>query len=302
MTLSNLSMQIDVALLAGVAAEGVILGVFLVLDIAALYILVRRRNYHRSVNKPMVLAAAVMFLLSMAQFVVDVTYVFLGFIASMDSSRTTRLEYFGDLTQPIFAARHAIYFTMMLVGDAIVSQSEDCDISHIMLLGERGLEHNMGFVIFSLSFAANTIATSLIAYKIWRADRQLRKTISMASARHSLLPIARIIIESGAINTAYLLTYVIILQSGSNGIEILASIVTPLVGVIFTMVIIRAALAADKEAANTTMRNQASTGPMFAQPGSTLQEESADWSNTPGNTSTEKMQKLKQVARGVPVI
>ncbi|KAF8879029.1 hypothetical protein BD779DRAFT_1447229 [Infundibulicybe gibba] len=278
--------EIDVAMLAGLAAEGVLLGIFLVLDIAALYILVRRRGgYHRSVNKPMTLAAAVMFLLSMTQFVVDTAYIFSGFIAlaNSDPTRTTRQKYFSDLTQPLYAARHAVYFTMMLVGDAIVVKYRcyivwNCNVKIVVIpilcsLGSAAcayrtiwgiqhfvltptfatLEHNMGFAIFSLSFAANTIATSLIAYKIWRADQRQRKitsTTSQTSARHSLLPIARIIVESGAINTAYLLTYVVILQYNSNGIQIMASI-TPLVGVIFTMVIIRAALASGKKHLST---------------------------------------------------
>jgi len=41
-----------------------------------------------------------------------------------------------------------------------------------------------------------------------------------------MIPIVRIVIESGAINTAYLLAYTITLQSGSRAIEIMASIVS----------------------------------------------------------------------------
>ena len=92
------------------------LGVFLVLDLAAIYILTRRRRYSRP-NIPMILAGVVMLFLSTAQFIVDATNLFMAFIPL---NRVARIAFFSDLTHPIFAAKHAIYFTMMLVGDAIV--------------------------------------------------------------------------------------------------------------------------------------------------------------------------------------
>jgi hypothetical protein len=48
------------------------------------------------------------------------------------------------------------------------------------------------------------------------------------------------VLESGAVNAAYLLAYLIVLQSGSHGLEIMASIATPLIGIIYSVVIIRA--------------------------------------------------------------
>ncbi|KAF8883519.1 hypothetical protein BD779DRAFT_1539317 [Infundibulicybe gibba] len=308
-------MQIDVAELAGIAAEGVLYGIFLVLDIAALYILVRRRDYHRRINKPMVVAAITMFLLSTAQFVVDTTTVFVGFIAISD--RPHRLAYLNDLSEPIFAARHAIYFAMMIVGDAIVIYrcyvvwghcwkvvlfpilcslaSAACAFQTIWAIRHDGfdaqLELNMGFPIFSLSFGANAVATTLIAYKICMAHQQLKKTMSTAPYRGSLMPTARIIIESGAINTAYLLVYTIVLHNGTNGVQILASIVTPFVGIIFTMVIIRATLVADRKAADSaamSQNHQMKPRPATIQP-ITPQGASVLWISTTDNISTEKI-------------
>jgi len=281
-------MKIDVAELAGVSAEGPLFGIFLVLDFAAIYILTQRRR-HSSINLPMLAASVIMLLLATTQFVVDVANIFMGFIPL---ARTGRLAFFADLTQPIFAAKHAIYFTMMLVGDSIVIYrcyvvwnrnfwivlfpilcsmgSGACAYQTIWAIRHFSfhtsfirLEHNMGFVIFSLSFGANAISTSLLAYKIWKADRNMRKTLSVSVREKSLVPVLRIVAESGAVNTAYLLTYTIILQSGTNGIQIMACIVTPLVGIIFGTVIIRAALANETEARTNAMSRGFTEPPVF---------------------------------------
>ncbi|KAF8883518.1 hypothetical protein BD779DRAFT_1539314 [Infundibulicybe gibba] len=84
----------------------------------------------------------------------------------------------------------------------------------------------MGYPIFALSFGANGISTCLIAYKIWKADRQFNQISSRTFvSRRSLFLFARIVIENGAINSAYLLAYAIVLQSSSNAIKFMASIV-----------------------------------------------------------------------------
>ncbi|KDR71350.1 hypothetical protein GALMADRAFT_144035 [Galerina marginata CBS 339.88] len=105
----------------------------------------------------------------------------------------------------------------------------------------------MGFAVFGLSFSANAISTGLLSYKIWTADRNLRKTLPISSTGRRLTPVLRIVLESGIVNTLYLLAYTVILDNGMDGIAIMASIVTPLVGIIFTTVIIRAALSAEAE-------------------------------------------------------
>lgn len=68
----------------------------------------------------MLAAAIIMLILVIAQFVVDAVNIFMGFIALSEHPRLSRILFFQDLTQPIFAAKHAIFFTMMFVGDAIV--------------------------------------------------------------------------------------------------------------------------------------------------------------------------------------
>ena len=127
--------QIDVAELAGIVSEGILfgtppvaayasdtethlffIGIFLTLVSTALWILLERRGRGQR-NFPFIVAALVMLGLSFAQIIVDTVNIFRAFIPL---ERPERLFFLLDVTEPIFAAKHSIYFTMMLVGDAIV--------------------------------------------------------------------------------------------------------------------------------------------------------------------------------------
>jgi len=71
------------------------------------------------------------------------------------------------------------------------------------------------------------IPSGLIAYKIWRSEQRLRiAQVSVSGGgRFALTSLLRILTETGIINAAYLLTYTVILVSGSQALEIMASIV-----------------------------------------------------------------------------
>ncbi|KAG7095908.1 hypothetical protein E1B28_006594 [Marasmius oreades] len=109
-----------------------------------------------------------------------------------------------------------------------------------------------GSALFALSLVANGMATSLIAFRIWQSEKHLRKmhisrlaltwrSNDQTPRRKTLLPIALILIESGALNTAYLITYIITLyvEKDAGGLPIVADMATPLVGIIFSLVIVR---------------------------------------------------------------
>lgn len=90
----------------------------MVLSAASLYVLLQKRRLSMGKsNKIFVLVALLMLGLATAQLVVDTTNLFRAFIPF---ERAGRVGFLLDVTQPIFAAKHSIYFTMMLVGDSIV--------------------------------------------------------------------------------------------------------------------------------------------------------------------------------------
>ncbi|THH09113.1 hypothetical protein EW146_g8787 [Bondarzewia mesenterica] len=272
-----MGIQIDVAELAGIVCEGIFYGLFLSLSAATLHILIIGRQRNSKLNVPMTIAAMVMLVLATAQIIVDTVNVFMAFVVL---DRPERLRFLLDVTQRIFAAKHAIYFTMMLVGDSIViyrafvvwnhnfwviivpvlcslgsavsAYQTIWAVRHIASASIKG-ETSWGIAVFALSLCANGIATSLIAYRIWTHNRVMSSFgESWTSKSSSLAPVFRIVLESGLINAAYLMAYLIVLRSGSHGLEVMACISTPLIGIIFSVVIIRAALASNRGASNSS--------------------------------------------------
>lgn len=95
--------------------------------------------------------------------------------------------------------------------------------------------------LFTLSLGANAVATckfapddgtllnddfsaALLAFRIWQVERQCRQVVQLGST--SLVSVLRLVLESGALNAAYLLAYVITLVSGSEGLESMSELVS----------------------------------------------------------------------------
>ena len=64
----------------------------------------------------------------------------------------------------------------------------------------------------------------MLAFRIWHVDRQTAERTG-DRANPSLTPIVRIILESGILNAAYLFAYVMTLNFGSQGLEIMSEMV-----------------------------------------------------------------------------
>ena len=171
-------MLIDVAELAGLAAEGALYGtpppriafklhaytylslpllfllrpgVFVCLFAVCGYDLVRRRKRHGAqLNLPMVSAGVLLILLATARFCVDTANVFEAFIRH--DPRIARIGYLEDVTQPLFTTKHSILVAVLLVGDSFVvclpvfpwGKGEDSESwlgAELSVLGRLGQEH-----------------------------------------------------------------------------------------------------------------------------------------------------------------
>lgn len=112
-------------------------------------------------------------------------------------------------------------------------------------------------------------STAAIAFRLWMSQRQIssaRTSTSHQTGRRGLWSVARILIESGSLNAAFLITYIAVLyaEKGQGSLPIVSDMVanilnysyygiisnermhfpdphqaTPMVGIIFSMVIVR---------------------------------------------------------------
>jgi len=88
---------------------------------------------------------------------------------------------------------------------------------------------------FVLTLATNLICTSLIATKIWKINRFTAHIID----DNNLKPVMLVILESGAIYSCTLITLLVCYLTGSWAQYLLLDAVSPIVGIVFSMVILR---------------------------------------------------------------
>jgi len=90
---------------------------------------------------------------------------------------------------------------------------------------------------FSMTLATNVVCTALVAFRIWNINRQ-----NFLAVGHSLRPVMLLVIESGAIYSATLLTLLILYKANSWFQYVLLDAVSPIVGLVFSSIIIRIGL------------------------------------------------------------
>ncbi|KZT21770.1 hypothetical protein NEOLEDRAFT_1171772 [Neolentinus lepideus HHB14362 ss-1] len=238
------SINIDVAELAGLIVESILYGIFLVLFVAAMYFTFARRR-GIGLNKVMVLSALVLFVLATTQLVADATNIFQAFISR---TREERISFLQDVSQPLFILKHTTLILMRLVSDFFVTyrcwivwnNNIWVVITPIALtLGSgvvgfhtiwsfqhygretRAAQEQWLIALSVLSLAANAIATAFTALRIWNTGR---RTVAEPPAP-SLIPVVVIIIESSALNAAYMIANTITLITGNEGLETMAELV-----------------------------------------------------------------------------
>ncbi|TFK45711.1 hypothetical protein OE88DRAFT_1729504 [Heliocybe sulcata] len=264
------SIPLDVADLAGLIIEAVFYGIFLVLLVIAMQLTIGQGR-HWKVNNVLVGVTASMAILATMQLAADVTCIFRSF---MLSTRGERIAFLEDSSRPVFILRRATLITMLFLSDLFVTYRcwvvWDGSIRVVILpfcltlaSGASGsyalawLQHSTQSKDFDkfprrwfiatavLSLMANAISTSLTGFYIWHKTRRTARVIGFTTS--NLIPVAKIVIESGVLNEAYLLVHTITLSSGTEGMETMAALGgsftskgTPLIGCIFMLVIIRA--------------------------------------------------------------
>jgi len=321
-------MLIDTAELAGMVVECCLYGIFITLASIALYGFLRARGVSvgfSSHTVPMLIAGTLLVILCTARLVADAANIFVAFIRNPD--RPSRTKYLTDVTAPLFIFKHSLLAAVLFVGDSFVNwrcwvvwgkrlwivivpiilsmASATCGsypmwaythLPHQVILSE--LPWLTSF--YTLSLVANAMSTSLLAYRIWKARSQANQiqpsTYTNAEGLHvsrpgriSLKPILYIIMESGALNAAYLFVYTMCLVSGSQGLEVMSEMACQLPGIIFMIVIIRVGLHARPDAywpKGSTQGSGVTSGTANSRLVFALGKKGMNESTTVGNTTT----------------
>ncbi|PBK67234.1 hypothetical protein ARMSODRAFT_1086201 [Armillaria solidipes] len=256
------SISLDKANFLALVLETLLYGAFTVLFIAALYAIFQKRS---GINVKLLLTVIAIWILATVHLILDIIRAIEAFV-ELESGGA--LQYYSDLSNPLQAAKTAIYVTLTLVGDGFVIYR--CFIvwnrrwyivpGPILLLCGTGVGGFGATVAFSraapgaevflpnivpwitsfisMTLCTNIVCTSLIAYRIISIQRAVRGVIQVNLARSALM----MVVESAAVYSASVLSLMITYTLGSNAQYTVLDLTAPLIGITFTIIILRVSL------------------------------------------------------------
>ncbi|KAJ3934723.1 MAG: hypothetical protein NXY57DRAFT_1106944 [Lentinula lateritia] len=255
----------DESKLVSIFIQTLLYGAYTVIFALTVWILVWRRPAGQSINKLLLWTSIVMFVLATMHISINYARVFMAFITyrNAEGGPAAFFNILSNFTQ-VFGS--AIYVTQTLVGDSVVLVR--CYIvwgrrwyivacPALLLLGSTasgiGILYSFAHIedaevfalqlqdwivsFFSLTLSTNFICTALVAYRIWYVNRAV-----INFTHHSWNPVMLLVIESGAIYSATLLSLLILYKTESWFQYVLLDAISPIVGLVFSMIIVRIGL------------------------------------------------------------
>ncbi|KII84677.1 hypothetical protein PLICRDRAFT_32316 [Plicaturopsis crispa FD-325 SS-3] len=269
-----MSSSYDAAHLAGLIVENILYGIFVSMLSLVGYLLVAQKKIKERTWWPLIVTVGAIFLLSTARLIVDSKSLFIAFVKT--ESRSERDAFLlGSYTIPkgligcgvIWLGDFFVIYRcwivwrrrieVVLAPIILTAGSLACGFRFVSLLGNHSTVVNDPQTLsrwltgtFVLSLCTNVIATACLAFKIWSVDRRSRRNLDIHAK--SLTPILLVIIESGALNAAFIFAFTF-----TFAVESLASIplsyaLPHINGSTFLLVIIRVLVDTAREARYTT--------------------------------------------------
>ncbi|KZO89952.1 hypothetical protein CALVIDRAFT_558953 [Calocera viscosa TUFC12733] len=110
--------------------------------------------------------------------------------------------------------------------------------------------------VLSFTLAQNIMLTALIVYRIWKVN-----TSAGRSSTSNLRPIIAVLLESGCMYVTTLFVFLVTYLVGSTVQFVLVDILNPMIGIAFTVLIVRVGLGVTRSQMESTYyRSQANGG------------------------------------------
>ncbi|KAK0213523.1 hypothetical protein IW262DRAFT_311893 [Armillaria fumosa] len=284
---------LDKASFIGLVLETLNYGVFNVLFIGILWLLWNKRALRAYAHRVLFVAACLLWILTTLHWIINVCRATIAFV-DRQGEVNGALAYYADLTVDLYAAKTAVYVALTLVGDSFVtyrcwiiwSQKIVVVILPMFLVtGTAGFVATHKFTLVSpgseiflpnlvpwvssfivLSLVTNVVCTFLIAFRLIQSHR----SVAPYSQSKRLISTLIIIVESAAIYSSALIALVTLYILGSNGQYVALDMTAPIIGITFSMIIIRVALTKVRKpgySTNTTSGGQSSDARYPVNPG-----------------------------------
>ncbi|KAF9478003.1 hypothetical protein BDN70DRAFT_880537 [Pholiota conissans] len=252
--------------LISIFIQTLLYGAYSVLFIITCWVLVAKRPHGHPINMTMFSIALIMFTLATMHIAVNYTRIIKAFVIFKDEPGGPG-AFFNQLSEFTQIFGSTIYIAQTLVGDSVVllraylvwgKRFYVIAFPTLLLFGSTvtggGILYSFAkvepqaeiFVVelsqwivsfFSMTLATNIICTALVAYRIWYINIR-----SVSFSGKSLRPIMLLVIESGAIYSATLTSLLILYKTQSWFQYVLLDAISAIVGLVFSMIIVRIGL------------------------------------------------------------
>ncbi|KAH9915583.1 uncharacterized protein BXZ73DRAFT_106132 [Epithele typhae] len=266
--------------LIALCVESLFFGGFTVLYLLAVWILFYRGTATRSrLNKVLFATSTVMWILSVVHICIDTQRATEAFIVHGNTADGS-LNFYSDLASPTHFAKNVIYISMTLLGDSFATYRLFVIWNHnwwivvlpIILIVATAVTGfgacAIGLIIapsaifssdfqpwlrtfFSLSLAVNLLDTILIAVRVIQTNRQLNLRGTSSARLAPLWAVIETIVQSAAIYSIALIALISTYIAGTNAQYICLDALQPLIGAVFTLIIIRVGLGCTLSRGNT---------------------------------------------------
>jgi len=271
-----MAIALDTASLIALCVESILFGLLAALVAVTIHLLFAKRRV-RPLQKPIVVVAVSMLLLAFIHLTIDMQRILRAFTGG-DKDAVT---YLNDLEKSTYVVKNAVHVMQTLLGDGFVIYRvyivwnykrwivgpplvllvASCVTGIYTIVSEARLApsapvfalKNWVSTFFSITLFTNFSCTALIAYKIWSTTRQTGQLLSTSGVHsRSTFSALMIVVESGAIYSISLVTLLATFLSGSWSQYIALDAVVQIIGIVFTLIIVRIGLGLSSEKALTT--------------------------------------------------
>lgn len=255
------SISLEKANFLALVLEALLYGSFTVLFIAALWAISQKRS---GINVKLLSTVIIIWILATVHLILDVVRAVEAFV----DADGTALDYYSNLSNPLQAAKTAIYVILTLVGDGfaiyrcyVVWNRKWYIVPGPLLLlcgtGVGGFGATVAFSqaapgaevflpaivpwitsFISMTLCTNVVCTFLIAYRILNIQRAVRGLAQVNTARSALM----MILESAAVYSASVVSLMVTYTINSNAQYTVLDLTAPLIGITFTAIILRVSL------------------------------------------------------------
>ncbi|KAK7692891.1 hypothetical protein QCA50_004526 [Cerrena zonata] len=269
------SFAADESKLVSIFVQTLLYGIFSVLFVISIWVLRRKMSGGAGMGATMFGVAVTMWVLATMHLGVNFARIFNAFITYRNEPGGPA-AYFYDLSSFTNVFGSAIYITQTLVGDgfvlyrAAIVWNKNLWIIVLPCLLLTGSAVSGGVILyifakidtqteifsdqlshwissfFALTLATNIICTTLVAFKIWQVNK-----LSVRVGATNLIPVFFVVIESGALYSMTLIVLLATYLAGSWSQYLLIDALSPIIGIVFSFVIVRLGLSLSSSSETT---------------------------------------------------